>query len=166
MKDKKFGQLERQYNFSLNPYPDLRFSKCSRCETKTGQRKLPLVVHVHPHNLILLSYTNRYCKECNLLIGHQHEIEHHLIRLFSETNPDIVGNEYLIVGSVNKNTWQKSRKKALLIKEIIENTHDFISYEKLQMTMSGWFKENEKPPLMKPPKSAEWIKANGSQHTL
>ncbi len=158
MKSKKFGQLESRHNFSLNPYPDLRFYKCVRCETKTGQRKLPLVVHVHPHNLTLLNYTNRYCKQCDLLIGHQHEIEHHLTKLFSKLNPSIVGNEYLIIGSVNKSTWQKSTKQTLLISEIVESTHDFISYEKLQMTMSGWFKENEQPPLMKSPKSIEWTK--------
>ena len=51
----QFGYLPPQYNFSLNPYPELRFSKCPVCEEKTGQRKLPLLIHVDPKNLIALN---------------------------------------------------------------------------------------------------------------
>ena len=78
----QFGNLPSKYNFSLNPYPEFRFSKCPVCHEKTRQRKLPLLVHVDPRNLIELNYTNRYCQRCALLIGHKHEIEHHLTEMF------------------------------------------------------------------------------------
>ena len=101
-KRKQFGQLAPEYRFSLNPYPNLKFSKCPICESKTGQRKRPLLIHVDPMHLISLNYTNRYCSHCDLLIGHKQEIEHHLTQLFSQRMPQDVGNDYLIIGTVEK----------------------------------------------------------------
>jgi len=48
-------------------------------------------------HLIALNYTCRYCKSCDLLIAHKHEIEHLLTNLFSQIEPETVGNEYLII---------------------------------------------------------------------
>jgi len=45
---KQFGYLPPKYNFLLNPYPEIRFSKCPDCQSKTGQRKLPILIHVDP----------------------------------------------------------------------------------------------------------------------
>ena len=87
---KQFGNLPPKYNFSLNPYPELRLSRCPDCQNKTGQRKLPLLIYVAPKNLIALNYTNRYCKHCDMLIGHKHEIEHHLTEMFLNNNPEII----------------------------------------------------------------------------
>ncbi len=70
----QFGYLPPKYNFSLNSYPEIRFSKCPDCQNKTGQRKLPLLIHIDPKNLIALNYTNRYCDHCDMLIGHKDEI--------------------------------------------------------------------------------------------
>ena len=90
------SDMPRKYNFVLNPYPDHRVSKCPFCERKTGQRKLPLFIHIAPHFPVALNYTCRYCRHCDLLIAHRHEIEHLLTSLFIETNPAIIGNDYLI----------------------------------------------------------------------
>jgi hypothetical protein len=108
------GKMEPKYNFSLNPYPDLRFSSCPDCGAKTGQRKIPLIIHVDPKNLILLNYTNRYCKTCNMLIGHKHEIEHHLTEAFSNINPNIIGSNYLVFGPVDKNVPDYPQASAIL----------------------------------------------------
>jgi hypothetical protein len=74
---KQFGVLPPKYNFSLNPYPELRFSKFPDCQNKTGQRTLPLLIHVEPKDFIALNYTNRYCVKaikicaCQWLVGFQ-----------------------------------------------------------------------------------------------
>jgi len=65
---KQFGCLPPKYNFSLNPYSEMRFSKCPDCQNKTGQRKLPLLIHVEPKNLIALNYTNRILRLLAILI--------------------------------------------------------------------------------------------------
>jgi len=64
----RFGDLPPSYNFSLNPYPDMRFTSCPRYQAKAWQRKLPLLIHIDPSVLTALNYTNRYCKRCDLLL--------------------------------------------------------------------------------------------------
>ena len=157
-KKKQFGSLPPQYNFSLNPYPDLRFSKCPVCENKTGQRKLPLLIHVKPETFIALNYTNRYCRRCDMLIGHKHEIEHHLTEMFLKTDPDIVGNDYLVFGTVEKKAWRENMNRPKPFNELLQNIHDFKNYEELRMTMGGWFHKDIEPPTMKPVPSTEWLK--------
>ena len=44
MTTRQMGQQPPRYKFFLNPYSDVRFSKCPQCEAKTRQRKLPLVI--------------------------------------------------------------------------------------------------------------------------
>ncbi len=157
----KFGQLAFKYHFSLNPYPSLRFSKCPDCERKTGQRKLPLLIHVDPDHLLSINYTNRYCTECDMLIGHKDEIEHHLTGVFSHLAPQDIGNDYLIMGTVEKKIWRQGLEQPQSVDETIRNAHDFKSYDELRMTMAGWFREDHPPPVMAPPVSTEWIKPMG-----
>lgn len=154
----KFGKLPKQYRFALNPYPELRFTSCPKCRKKTGQRKLPLVIHVHPANLIALNYTNRYCSRCDLLISHKHEIEHLLTEMFVRKAPEIVGNNYLIIGTAEKKAWQAGLRQPLSVDEIRQFVRDFKRYEELQMSSAGWFLEGQEPPVMIPPPSDEWIK--------
>jgi hypothetical protein len=101
-KKPQFGELPPRYSFVLNPYPDMRVSRCPHCERKTGQRKLPLLIHVEPAHLIALNYTCRYCNTCDLLIADKQAIEHLLTGMFSQHDPEVVGNEYLIIGTVEK----------------------------------------------------------------
>ena len=153
-----FGHLEAKYYFSLNPYPEMRFSKCPVCESKTGQRKLPLLIHIDPENLIALNYTNRYCQSCDILIGHKHEIEHLLTDLFTNYNPSIIGNDYLVIGTVEKKAWRISLNKQKLVHEILPHVHDFKNSDELRVTMAGWFRKDQKPPIMPPSPSTEWKK--------
>src|SRR5512147_3264198 len=99
---KQFGGLPPQYNFVLNPYPEVRVSRCPFCDRKTGQRKVPLFIHVDPLHPIALNYTCRYCSHCDLLIGHKHELEHLLTQMFAPYHPAVIGNDYLIMGTVDK----------------------------------------------------------------
>lgn len=153
-----FGSLPPKYNFLLNPYPEMRFYKCPNCENKTSQRKLPLVIHVDPVNLIAINHTNRYCRNCDTLIGHKHEIEHHLTEMFSKINPDFVGNNYLVFGTVEKKAWRDNISQPKPLQEMRCHIHDFKSHQTLRMTMAGWFLKGQTPPVMEPPPSKEWRK--------
>ena len=156
--NKRFGCLKPKYNFSLNPYSELRFSGCPDCHNKTGQRKLPLLVHIEPMNLIALNYTNRYCRHCDMLIGHKHEIEHFLTEMFLKINPEVIGNDYILVGTVEKVAWRENMNQPKPLNEMLQHAHDFKSYQNLHMTMAGWFPKGQDPPVMKPPPSTEWVK--------
>ncbi len=155
---RQFGDLDPLYNFLLNPYPDMSLTKCLICNSKTAQRKLPLLTHVDPGTLIALNYTNRYCPNCDMLIGHKHEIESHLTQLFLQINPDLIGNNYFVFGTVEKKAWQKNIKQSKPLEEMRQNIHDFQSYEELRVTLEGWFHKDMTPPVRTPPTSTEWIK--------
>jgi hypothetical protein len=83
----------------------MRFSGCPDCQAKTGQRKRPLLIYIDPEHLIALNYTNRYCSRCDMLIGHKHEIEYYLTEMLQRVKPGVVGNNYFIIGTVEKN-WE------------------------------------------------------------
>jgi hypothetical protein len=155
------NKLPRQYNFVLNPYPDERLSRCPYCRGKTGQRKVPLFIHVDPHYPIALNYTCRYCKKCDLLIAHKHEIERLLTQMFIHSNPAIIGNEYMIMGTVDKKAWREGLKQAKLAADVISSHLSVFKtfYQELRHTQVGWYPEGQEPPIQEPPPSEEWVKA-------
>lgn len=158
--NKHFGQLPPRYSFMLNPYPDHRVSRCPQCEHKTGQRKIPLLIHVDPLHLIALNYTCRYCQACDLLIANKHEIEHLLTGLFQRMDPAAIGNEYLILGTTEKTTWREGLQQQKEVTEMLQHVSDFATYyQELRVTQGGWFHRDQEPPTMQPPPSQEWVKA-------
>ncbi len=146
------------YKFQLNPYPDQRISRCYDCESNTGQRKLPLLIYIEPQYLIAINYTNRYCRSCDMLIGHKHEIEDYLTQIFIPNNPKAIGNPYIIIGTVEKSAWKKEMDGTPLSKDIAPHVHDFKAYEELRLSHGGWFKNGVEPPEMVPPPSEHWAK--------
>ncbi len=156
----QFGELPPRYRFMLNPYPDMRVSSCPHCDHKMGQRKIPLLIHVAPMHLIALNYTCRYCQACDLLIGHKHEIEHLLTSLFSQMEPAVVGNEYLILGTIEKSAWREGLQHPKAIEDMLPHASDFAGYyQELRVTRPGWYKAGQEPPLMEPLPSQEWVKS-------
>lgn len=121
----RLGKQPPRYRFFLNPYSDVRFTTCPQCGKKTRQRKLPLVIHIDPMQLIALNKTCRYCPTCDLLIAHQDEIEAFLAAFFGEQRPEIVGNDYLVVGTEDRADWRRGVDTPLTIPEALECLHDF-----------------------------------------
>ncbi len=156
---RRFGDLPPKYNFILNPYPDQRLSRCPFCDGNTGQRKIPLLIHVDPMHLIALNYTCRYCSHCDLLIAHKHEIEHLLHEMFTRYDREAIGNDYLIIGTVEKSAWREGVKQPKSVDEMLPHTSDFKTYyQELRSTRPGWYAADQGPPIMEPPPSQEWVK--------
>ncbi|MEI6334060.1 MAG: hypothetical protein WCS87_05830 [Methylococcaceae bacterium] len=161
----QFGKLPPKYSFVINPYPDMRISSCPVCERKTGQRKIPLLIHVSQMHLIALNYTCRYCKSCDLLIAHKHEIEHLLTSLFSQKEPETVGSKYLIIGTIEKSSWRQAQQQESSVKEMLPHASDFaVFYPELRVSRPGWYKTGQDAPLMEPPLSQEWVKSGKIKH--
>lgn len=157
--DKGHNDMPPRYEFVLNPYPTERISRCPFCEGKTGQRKLPLLIHIDPLYLVALNYTCRYCADCDLLIAHKHEIEHLLTVMFQQRNPAAIGNEYLILGTIEKSDWREGMKGTLSLQKGAERAHRFKEvYQELRMLQQGWFPEGVTPPIWEPPLSKEWVR--------
>jgi hypothetical protein len=124
-KKTQLGKLSPLYRFFLNPYQDVRFTSCPQCANKTRQRKLPLFIHVSPEQPVTLNKTCRYCPNCDLLIAHQDDIEDILARAFTKLNPEIVGNDYLVIGTVEKATWKRTMRDQLPTQVTLDALHDF-----------------------------------------
>src|SRR3989442_11173765 len=122
---KRIGKQKPRYRFFLNPYSDVRFTRCPQCDGKTRQRKLPLFIYIDPMQPLVLNKTCRYCPYCDLLIAHQDELESLLAAIFTVHNPQIVGNDYLVIGTMDRPEWKRGTQDQLPVKDMLEVLHDF-----------------------------------------
>ena len=121
----QLGKQPPRYRFFLNPYQDVRFTKCPQCGSKTLQRKLPLEIHVDPMQPVSVNKTCRFCPRCDLLIAHQNEVEQFLAAFFNVQKPEMVGNEYLVIGTLDRPDWKRGTQHPLPVREMLEALHDF-----------------------------------------
>ena len=148
-KETHIGKLPPKYTFILNPYTDARFTRCPGCDQKTKQRKLPLFIHIDPMSPVVLNYTCRYCPDCDLLIAHQDELEAQLQALFAERDPSVIGNDYLVMGTVERQAWRESMKQPKSIQEMLEHFHIFKEVRTVEYRPAGWYPADEPEPWEK-----------------
>jgi hypothetical protein len=136
-KQQQLGKLPPRYTFFLNPYDDVRFTSCPMCERKMRQRKLPLLINVDPLNPVAINMTCRFCPECDLLIAHKDVVESLLAAIFTQRNPDIIGNDYLVLGTYDRAAWKKGMETPTTAGTMTENLHDFKEVVTFKVTR-GW----------------------------
>jgi hypothetical protein len=144
-KPTRIGKLPPQYTFILNPYAEYRFTRCPDCDQPMKQRKLPLFIHVDPINPVALNYTCRYCPACDLLIAHQDELESLLAAMFFERDPSVIGNDYLVLGTIERPAWREGVKQPKSIAEMLEHLHDFKEVQTVQVQPGGWYPADMDP---------------------
>jgi hypothetical protein len=116
------GKLPPRYSFALNPYSDVRFTRCPKCHRLMNPRKFALLIHIEGGDLTILGKTCRYCPACELIIAHQNELEAELAIVFSSRAPGLVGNPYLILGTVELKAWRQGLQRSLSLEYIRERT--------------------------------------------
>lgn len=104
-------------------------------------RKFPLVIHVEPLNPVALSKSCRYCSPCDLIIAHQDEIETQLTILLSEREPSIVGNEYLVMRTLDRAIWRQSCREPMPIVELMDHLYVFAQVLQFEPEHHGWVHE-------------------------
>ncbi|MBC8183076.1 hypothetical protein H8E88_18390 [candidate division KSB1 bacterium] len=134
------GKLTPKYSFVLNKYSDYRVSKCPDCDFNTFKRKFPLVIFVTKGVPITLGLTCTYCSKCELIIAHQHELEEELYKIFIEIDPEMIGNEYYVVGTVDKKIWKKTIGKKSNFTQMLEHAADFKEVLELKYQPAGWYR--------------------------
>lgn len=134
----RFGHLPPRYSFALNPYEDVRFSKCPKCDRATYNRKFPLLIHIDKFGPLVLGKTCRYCSKCEFIIAHQDELEPILTAMLSERAPAMVGNEYFVLGTVDKKTWRQGLETEGSTEEIRGHTADIKKYVELTYVPAHW----------------------------
>jgi hypothetical protein len=162
-KEPRLGKLPPQYAFILNPYAEYRFTRCPGCEQKMRQRKLPLFIHVDPMNPVVLNKTCRYCPDCDLLIAHQDQIEELLAGIFAQLDPSVIGNDYLVMGTVERQAWREGVTQLKDIEEILEGFHVFKEVRTVRVQPGGWYPADMDPselPIQEPaPLDTPWRKS-------
>ena len=67
----------------------------------------------------------RYCFHCELIIVHQDQLEEQLVAFFSTFDSDIIGNDYLVIGTLHQDLRKRKLYNQLLLIEMLEDLHDF-----------------------------------------
>ena len=140
----KKDNLKKRHKFFLNSYEDCAFTKCPKCETKTKVRKFPLVIHIELRQLFLLNKQCKYCPYCDLIIVKQQEIESLMAVSMSQSNPEVIGNKYLVIGTVERKDWKEGNKGSLAPHEIIERMYVFKDVWNFDVIPAGWYPAQEK----------------------
>jgi hypothetical protein len=133
----------KRYDIFLNPYEDYACTKCPKCDHKTKLRKFPLVIHVEPKQILVLNKSCRFCTECELLIAKKSEVEALMADKFEAINPDIVSNEYLVFGTLDKGEWRMFNKSLRPSGEVIEHVYVFKDALNFEIN-GGWYCAGDK----------------------
>ncbi len=137
----RFGRLKPRYRFALNPFPDVRWSRCPRCEKLMHARKFPLLLGLGEFTLLTLGLTCRYCTPCEFIIAHQHELELQLA-IFHAQHRDVRVDDFFAVGTVDRKTWKQSCEQpgAQSLEELREHTSDIRDRRVLTYPKRIWMK--------------------------
>ena len=140
---KYLGKLAPRHTFFLNPYRDARFTRCPLCDRPMKARKKPFFVHVDPAHPVLLNMTGRFCPPCDLFILHQDNVEELLVQAMSGAAPEAIGNDYLVVGTIERSYWRQQPHRPGTIPELLDNLHDFAEVVEIEPAHYGWYPAEE-----------------------
>ncbi len=143
-KNKTLGKLKPEHTFFLNPYSDARFTRCPQCGKPTKIRKFPFAIHIDPRVLMTLNMSGPYCPKCDLIILHRDNVESLLTAAFVQRDPSIVGNDYLIVGTVERTYWRKASTQGGSYQELFDNLHDFKQVVTFEPARYAWMPDPKK----------------------
>ena len=117
----------------------MRLSRCPLCRGLTHQRKFALVIHIDGWGLVPLGKTCRWCTKCELIMVHQDELENVLTQNFSSIAPDVIGNRYLVLGTMDIRVWRMGLKEeGSTLGDILNNAADFKKRYDLEVDPGGW----------------------------
>lgn len=141
-KAKQLGHLPPQYDFFLNPHNDARFTRCPKCDGVTKLRKKPLMIFIKLVQPVSLNKTCRYCPGCDLLIVHKDELDQQVQQACLQFFPHLVGEEYLVVGTVERKAWKEGYQGKATVGDMFETLHDFKQHLEFEPARWMWVKED------------------------
>lgn len=75
---------------------------------------------------------------------HQDELEAELAQSFSRFAPEVVGNEYMVLGTIEKRVWQAGVKGSETgFEEVLKHMADFKKVYDLEYDPGGWYPADE-----------------------
>lgn len=119
----RFGKLRPRYRFAPNPFREVRWSRCPRCEKPMHARKFALLIAFMDGAMLALGKTCRYCTPCEYIVAHRHEMEDE-IAIFRSKHPGHAEGEWFVLGTLDRKTWQASLRAQITLDALREHTSD------------------------------------------
>ncbi|HET6250289.1 MAG TPA: hypothetical protein VFE47_21545 [Tepidisphaeraceae bacterium] len=139
MKNSHIGKLPPRYTFLLNPHPESRLTKCPKCGKLTYPRKFPLFTSVVGWGPLTIGKTCKYCPRCEQIMCNQNDFDEVLTEMFRKLRPEVIGNEYMVLGTVTPKMWKSALAgKTIALEEMLENVADFKRILTLDIDPGGW----------------------------
>ena len=129
--------LRRGHRLVLNPYDDVAFTRCPQCSQPTKVRKVYLVVHVEPKQLLVLNKSCRLCEGCDLLFVKKSELESLMAYAVEQFAPEVVGNDYLVLGTLDAADGRQIKRDAGTFDPALMDKIYFFRGE-LEVKPAGW----------------------------
>jgi hypothetical protein len=136
----RIGKPPPRYSLLLNSHAEVRLSKCPKCQKVTHLRKFALFIHIDKWGPMALGKTCRYCSQCELVMVQWAELEAELAHGLSQRAPQATGNDYLVLGTIEKKVWQRAlNAEAKPFAEMLGHVADFKQRYELNYTPGGWY---------------------------
>jgi hypothetical protein len=129
--------LRRGHRLVLNPYDDVAFTRCPQCSQPTKVRKVHLVVHIEPRQLLVLNKSCRLCEGCDLLFVKKSELESLMAYAADQFAPDVIGNDYLVLGTLDAEDGRRVKRGASTFDPALMDKIYYFRGE-LEVKPSGW----------------------------
>lgn len=55
------------------------------------------------------------------------------------TNPEVIGNDYLVIGTIDRKDWKAANEQSLLPSEIINLAYIFKDQWNFEVVPGGWY---------------------------
>ena len=137
--EQNLGKLPPRYSFALNPYQEIRFSKCPVCDGPTRLRKFVLLIYIDGFGPMALGKTCRFCTRCELIILHQDELEHELTIALESRAPAAIGNDYMVLGTMDRKVWRRGLGDATTVPaDVLDHIAAFKKELELEYEPGGW----------------------------
>jgi len=101
-------------------------------------RKYPFFIVVFPEQPLILNMSGKFCPSCDLLILHQDKVEELLTAAMIRLNPDLIGNEYVVIGTLERKGWLEGQKNPHGLKAMFEHLHDFKESVFVEVQPAHW----------------------------
>lgn len=73
-------------------------------------------------------------------MAHQDELETELAHSFSSLAPEVIGNDYIVLGTVDKKVWKRGLEgNNLQLQEMLKYMAEFKRVLKLEVEPGGWY---------------------------
>jgi len=137
---------KERHSFFLNPYQDIAFTRCPKCEATTKIRKVCLMISIEPHYFISLNKTCRYCLRCDLVIAGKAKLEGLLCAICEKFCPEIIGNEYTVFGTMDRADWRRGLNHPMKPREGVDRTYFFKDVWHFKALRHGWVRTASSGP--------------------